>query len=189
MADRAPGDSLINCHQLFPLTAKGKLNINEKPYQVLVDIGATLCFKPHSPQILQIELWKNWEKSAKGENSYQSVLPDICSAWLVKKGEVSPCPSLPNLDPLVIDPFFPGNFALIVSFCVQLGLGTIRPGVSKIWPDRNVSCPSFLVRVLPTIANFQRNCLHLSFFGLSLGIALDLGRVASFVPSVQGAVQ
>ena len=51
-----------------------------------------------------------------------------------------------------------------------------------MWLDRNVGYGPFSAWVLPTIANFQWNCL--SAFWLSLGVALDLGRVVSFEPYV-----
>ena len=41
-----------------------------------------------------------------------------------------------------------------------------------------------MARVLLTAANSQGNCLGLSFFSLSLAVALDLGRVVPFAPSV-----
>lgn len=45
-----------------------------------------------------------------------------------------------------------------------------------------MSCTPFVANVLVIIASSQGNCL--SLFGLSLGVALDLGRVISFVPSL-----
>ena len=53
-----------------------------------------------------------------------------------------------------------------------------------MWPDRNAGCTPLAARVLPTAASSQGNCLRLSSFWLSLGLALDLGRVVSFAPSL-----
>lgn len=65
---------------------------------------------------------------------------------------------------------------LSCSMSWEFGLATLRLEAPKIWPDRNVCCPPFLT----TLASFQRNYVNLSFFWLSLGMAVDFGRVVIF---------
>ena len=55
-------------------------------------------------------------------------------------------------------------------------------GGPKIWPDKNVSWTPWVAKVLPTVASSPGYCLSLSFFWLSLGVALDLGRIVRFAP-------
>lgn len=45
-----------------------------------------------------------------------------------------------------------------------------------------MSCSPCAGRVIPTIASSQGSYLSLSFFWLSLGVALDLGRMVSLAP-------
>lgn len=63
----------------------------------------------------------------------------------------------------------------VVRSCVHRQLHP-QVGGPKIWLDRNVCCTTFVVRVLPTVASSQGNCLSLSFFCLFLEVTLDLGK-------------
>ena len=64
-----------------------KINSNGKSHQILVDTRATLpTLHPSSFGSLQMRSWETWEKSVKGENSYQSQ-PWWSSAGLVDKGD------------------------------------------------------------------------------------------------------
>ena len=55
----------------------------------------------------------------------------------------------------------------------SLGSLTVRFSTPKKWLNRSLDFTPFVARVLPTVGNFQGNCLSLSF-GLFLGVALDL---------------
>lgn len=68
---------------------------------------------------------------------------------------------------------------------------TVRVRAPKIWPNSNggfipfavrYGCTPFVANVLVIIVSSQGHCI--SLFWLSLGVALDLGRVVSFVPSL-----
>lgn len=63
----------------------------------------------------------------------------------------------------------------VIHSCVHRQLHP-QVGGPKIWLDRNVCCITFVVRVLPTVASSQGNCLSLSFFWLFLEVTLDLGK-------------
>lgn len=81
-------DFPMNCYQIF-LNCQGEIKIksNGKSHQILVDTRATLStLHPASFGSLQMRSWENWEKSVKGENSYQSQ-PWWSSAGLVDKGD------------------------------------------------------------------------------------------------------
>ena len=69
------------CYSLKQIR-KNEIKTNEKPYQILVDTGVTLSILNLTGN-LQMGSWENWQKPAKGENSYQSQLSQIsvCSIW------------------------------------------------------------------------------------------------------------
>lgn len=48
-----------------------------------------------------------------------------------------------------------------------------------------MACPIFAARVLLTIASFQGIVLSLFDFELSMGVAMDLGKVIYFTPSLE----
>lgn len=78
-------------HELLPdilLNSQGEIKIksNGKSHQILVDTRATLfTLHPTSFGSPQMRSWENWEKSVKGENSYQGQ-PWWNSAGLVDNG-------------------------------------------------------------------------------------------------------
>lgn len=55
----------------------------------------------------------------------------------------------------------------------------------KIWLNKNRACTSVPVNILPTTASSQSSCASLSsFLSAVFEVILDLGRAASFVPSL-----
>lgn len=70
-------DLMVNFY-VIPLNfqMKSKIKINSKSCKILVNIRATI-FSIKPTQNLQMRSWKNWQKSVKSKNSYQSQLSKI----------------------------------------------------------------------------------------------------------------
>lgn len=146
--------------------------------------------------------WENWQKLAKGKKSHQSQLSHV-SLFMVpswkrkKKVKFHVAPSFPNSDlqgkTFIIISSSPMDSYCLVSFCVlRTWLGNCQVEDPPIWADRNVDYTLFLARYgwremwaefhlqlwsywLPLTALRE----IVSFFWLSLGVALDSGRAPS----------
>ena len=125
----------------------------------------------------------------------------FCSTQFREEGKFSLCPFLSKSIPIDGQSFLSRDSYcfLFVSLCVlRTWVGYHQVGGSKIGSDRNVGCILFVTsvagqkcRLYSTCGRGLTDCHQLAvelsesfFFGLPLGVALDLGRVVSFTPSL-----
>ena len=162
-----------------------------KTCQILVDPGATLSTS-NTPWSLQMGSWENWQKPVKCRNFYKSLLSriSVCDAWWREKNKISRCPFLFKSRPV-------GYRSLVsqrteVTFLFVL-LGVLRTWLSNhqvrgpnIWPDRNLSLTPFAAGPYQIDASHQENYLRFFFFFFWLfwWMALNLGRIISFAPTL-----
>lgn len=113
--------------------------------------------------------WTNWQKPAKGENSYQSLLFQI-SACQVKQKIKSHCPSLLNPGPLVSDPFSPRDSYCLscLSGFAQLGWLSACLGQAGCWfcllaitvSDSRFQILDFLGKLISSVPSLLIHLFH-----------------------------
>jgi len=69
---------------VIPLNSQGKLKMNGKPCQILVDTEATLSTPTWG---LRMRSWENWQRLGKGEGPYRVSSPGSLSAVPSQEGE------------------------------------------------------------------------------------------------------
>lgn len=84
---------------------------------------------------------------------------------------------------MVTNPSFPRDSCCLL-VCLTVCLGHCRcEGPSKLWLDKNVGCPPFCRQGPTDCCKLQGQYLSLfSLSWLSLGVALNPGRIISFAP-------
>lgn len=129
--------------------------------------------------------WENWQKPVKGENYYQNRLSWIstCSARLREENTFHIIPFQIQTHWL-LTLYLPGTavtFLSVLFSVLRAWLGNCQVGDPKHgWAEMGIELHLWL----GSIGSPQGNCLSPSSFWLSLGVALDLGRVVPFVPSL-----
>ena len=143
--------------------------------------------------------WGNWQKPAESENSYQSQLFLIPVAAGQERNFTPFLFQIQTLGNLILGTHWllilslPGIAIAFLSCVLRTWLGFLPAGTcrllvlryggsSTIRPQNMVGqkCGLYPICSLSTVASSQRNCPSISFFWLSLGVALHLGRVVYF---------
>ena len=175
--------------RLLPITAlnswrETKVKASGKSCKILVDARAALS-KPHASRACSWDPRKTARSLRKGRILTSLSSPEsLCSGQVREEGKILHCPFLSKsrrlgLCPLSAkDSYCPSSLSHFVSW--ELGLAAVRLEAPKVRPDRNVGCAPFVASNLLCCQLSEQLCLSLSFLWLSLGVALDPGRVVSF---------